>query len=62
LAGLIDDASNAVSAHIALSAAVRGPATRSIDEATFDQLHRIEGAEQVFGAADTLQAAHGSKA
>src|SRR5258708_40232145 len=31
-------------------------------EAAVDQLHRVEGGEQVLGAVETLQAAHGSEA
>ena len=46
LAELIDDAGSAASAHIASSAAVRQPATQGSDEATFDQLHRVEGADK----------------
>ena len=62
LADAVDDASNAPSAHVAPSAGVRQPATRRNDEATLDQLHRVEGAEQVCGAVDTLEPAHRSQA
>src|SRR5260221_12338460 len=40
---------------------VRQPGTQRSDEATVDQLHRVEGGEQVLGAVETLQAAHGSE-
>ncbi len=62
LAEPVDDAGDAASAHVAPSAGVRQAGTRRSDEATLDQLHRVEGGEQVLGAGDTLQAAHGLQA
>ena len=41
---------------------MRQPGTRRSDEATLDQLHRVEGGEQPLGAVETLETAHGSQA
>src|SRR6266542_1050422 len=54
LAEPIDDAGNVACARIAPSAGGRQPGARRNEEATLDQLHRVEGAEQVCGAVDTL--------
>jgi len=62
LSQLSDNVGKVAGTHIAPSAGVRQPGTRRSDEATLDQLHRVEGGEQVLGAVDTLQAAHRSQA
>jgi hypothetical protein len=53
-AELVDDAGYVASAHIAPSAGVPQPGTRRSNEATLDQLHRVEGGEQVYGAVEAL--------